>query len=123
MGVLPPQHGSHHRRVELPKTDGGEFADEAGEIAEMMRRGGMRHPGVARHRPQRQSGEPIALQHGFRGLQQGVAQRAVVVRGIFGRAGSPRRAWFPPGRASVARFGAGRTRALAVLGFLAMRTL
>jgi len=50
--------GNLHRRVELPKADRGEFADEAGEIAEMMGRRGVRHAGLARHRAQCQAGRP-----------------------------------------------------------------
>ncbi len=52
-----------HRGVELPEADRGEIADKTGEIAEMMRRRGMRDPRLARHRAQRQSRQPVAFEH------------------------------------------------------------
>jgi len=36
--------------VEAAEADGGEFAEEPGEIAEMVGRRGMRHAGLSRHR-------------------------------------------------------------------------
>ncbi len=49
----------------------------------MMGRRGMRHAGLARHRAQRQPGKPVALQHPLGRFEQGVAQRAVMIRRIF----------------------------------------
>ena len=87
--------GSRHRGAELPVTDGGEFADEAGQVAEMMGRCGVRDAGLARHRAQRQSRQPVALQHPFGRLEQRAAQRAVMVRRGFPCPGRPRCASFP----------------------------
>ncbi len=47
--------GGCHGLVEAPESDGGKFAQQPGEIAEMMGRRGMRHAGLARHRPQGQA--------------------------------------------------------------------
>ena len=85
--------GGRHRGVELAKADRGEFADEPGEVAEMMRRRGMRHPRLARHRAQRQAGKPVAFEHPLGGLKQRIAQRAVMIgRVLAGRGGGPGRA-------------------------------
>ena len=43
---------------------------EPGEIAEMMGWRGMRHAGLARHRPQRQARQPVAFQHPLGGGEQ-----------------------------------------------------
>ncbi len=72
--------GSRHRGAELPVADRGEFADEAGQVAEMMGRCGVRDTGLARHRAQRQSRQPVALEHPFGRLEQRAVQRAVMVR-------------------------------------------
>ncbi len=48
----------------------------------MMGGRGVRDAGFARHRPQRQPGEPLALEHPFGGCEQAFAQRAVMVRRI-----------------------------------------
>ena len=68
-----------HRRVELAEADRGEFAEEPGEIAEMMGRRGMRYAGLARHGAQRQARQPVALQHPLGGGEQGVVQIAVMI--------------------------------------------
>ena len=62
-----------------------------GEIAEMMGRCGMRHAGLARHRAQRQAGEPVALQHPLGRLQQRLVQVAMMIGGIARRAAPPAR--------------------------------
>ena len=80
--------GRRHRDVELPEADRGEFADEAGEIAEMMGGCGMRHAGLARHRAQRQAAKTVPLQHGLGGLEQGVVQVAVMIRRGFAGLGA-----------------------------------
>src|SRR6266850_2250899 len=63
-----------------------------------------------------QAREAIALQHGFGGLQQSVAQRAVMVRGFFARGGSPRRAWFPSRARRRATFWRGSDAGLGIVG-------
>ena len=77
----------------------------------MMGRRGVRDAGLARHRAQGQPGKAIALEHPLGRLEQGVAQRAVVVRRVFARAGGPGRASFShrPRRRGVIRraWGAG----------------
>lgn len=45
----------------------------------MMGGRGMRDARLARHRAQRQAGEPVTLQHPFGGLEQRLAQRAMVI--------------------------------------------
>ena len=65
---------------------------EAGKIAEMMGGRGMRHPGLPRHRAQRQPGKAVALQHPLGRLQERIAQRAVVIGRILARRGCPARA-------------------------------
>ena len=110
----------HHRGVELPEPDRGEFADETGEIAEMMGRRGMRHAGFARHRAQRQSREPVAFEYRFRRLEQGVAQRAVMIGRVFAGCG---RAPFPPAARRAALPEAGRTRVGVLRGDLLLGAL
>ena len=89
--------GNRHRGVELPESDRGEFADEAGQVAEMMGGGGVRHPGLARHRAQRQPRQAVAFEHPFGRLEQGVVQGAVMVRRLHRRPAPPRRSmlWKP----------------------------
>ena len=93
--------GGRHRGVELAKADRGEFADEAGEVAEMMGRRGMRHAGLARHRAQRQAGKPVALQHPLGGLEQRIAQRAVMIGRVLAAAAAAGRAAFARRRAGA----------------------
>ena len=76
--------GSGHRHAESAETDSGQFTDQPREIAEMMGGCGMRHTGLARHRPQRQPGDPIAFQHALCRLEQGLMQVAVMVGGFLG---------------------------------------
>ncbi len=45
----------------------------------MVGRRGMRDAGLARHRAQRQPRQPVALQHPLGRLQQGIAQRAMMI--------------------------------------------
>ena len=93
----------HHRFVELPETDRGKFADEPGEIPEMMRRRRMRHAGLARHRAQRQPGKPVALQHPLGGFQERLVQVAMLIGRVVARAApAPRR---PRGDGPAARGG------------------
>ena len=75
--------------LKRPEADGGEFAEEPGEIAEMMGRRGMRHAGLARHRPQRQARQPVAFQHPLGRGEQGVMQVAMMIRGLAGRRATP----------------------------------
>src|SRR5438105_9936666 len=85
-----------HRGVELAEADRGKLADEASEIAEMVGGSRMRYAGLARHRAQGQPGEPITLQYPFGGLQQRVAQRAVMIgRRTVSGAGAPLRSSRP----------------------------
>jgi hypothetical protein len=86
--------GLSHRNVELLEPDGGEFAEKTCEISEVMGRRSMRHAGLTRHCPQRQSRQPIAFKHPFGRLQQGVAQRAMMIRRILGAASAPGRGRF-----------------------------
>src|SRR6267378_5094808 len=72
--------GRGHRDVELPEPDRRKFADETSEVAEMMGGRGMRHPGFARHRTQRQSRHSLAFEHPLRCLEQRVVQSAMMVR-------------------------------------------
>ena len=116
--------GRRHRGIELPEADRGEFADEAGEIAEMMGRCGMRHSGLARHRAQRQPRKAVALQHRLGRLEQGVVQVAVMIRRIF--AGRPRcaaRLRLRPGSRGAAFACAGSGAAQLLVGFLAIGAL
>ena len=45
----------------------------------MMGGRGVRYAGLARHCPQRQAREPVALQHPFSRFQECIAQRAVMI--------------------------------------------
>ena len=101
-GFLQPRWiagaGRRHRSVELPEAYRGEFAEKAGEIAEVMGRRGMRHPGLARHRAQGEALQAVALQQLFGGLKQRLMQRAVMIPCLLDRcalrSGSPGRAGF-----------------------------
>ena len=116
--------GGHHRRVEHAEADRGEFADKAGEVAEMMGRRGVRNARLARHRAQRQTrpvrrvrapsrppaARPRAGRHDDRAASPDCA--APPPRGSFGRRPLPACAASP-----LDGF------ALFSLGFLAMRIL
>ncbi len=78
-----------HRDVEHPEADRGEFAEQSREVAEMMRRRGVRDAGLARHRAQRQPGEPVALQHPLGRLQQRLVQVAMMIGGLARGAAAP----------------------------------
>ena len=71
-----------HGLVESTEADRREFAQEPGEIAEMMRGRGMRYARLARYRAQRQARQPVAFQHPLGGGEQGVVQIAVMIRGF-----------------------------------------
>src|SRR3954469_14863551 len=68
-----------HGLVEAAEADSREFAQQPGEIAEMMGRRGMRYAGLARHRPQRQPRQAVAFQHPLGRGEQGVVQVAVMI--------------------------------------------
>ena len=67
------------RRTEPAKADRGEFAEQPGHVAEMMRRRSVRDARLARGGAQRQPLHAVALEHGFGGFQQGVVQIAVMI--------------------------------------------
>ncbi len=77
--------------LNLRVADRGEFAEKPREVAEMMRRRGMRDARLARDRAQGQARQPVAFQHFFGRLQQRIAQGAVMIGRIAGCAGTPHR--------------------------------
>ena len=110
-----------HGLVEATEADCGEFAEEPGEIAEMMGRRGMRHAGLARRRAQCQARQPIAFQHPLGGGEQGVVQIAVMIRRLAGWAATPAGRPFryglrrPAPRAGTDRSGLSRCSCHAIL--------
>src|SRR5271163_2204618 len=71
----------------------------------MMGRRGMGDAGFARHRPQRQTAEPLPLKHPLGRRKQGVVQVPMVVRGGSGAGFDPTRRYF--GRGSCGSTGSG----------------
>jgi hypothetical protein len=65
--------------VKPDETGGGEFAQQARQVAEMVRRCGMRHARLTCGAPERQGAQTIAVENRLSGLQHGGAKVAMVI--------------------------------------------
>lgn len=79
LGRRGTSRSGRQRGAEAAEGDRRQLADQTGDVAEMMGRCCVRDARLARHRAQRQPLQAVARRDPRRGLQQRVAQIAVMI--------------------------------------------